>query len=216
MMGIVKFYDLLSVHPKVWWSTNTYKTRFVLNYKRIPYTVVGIHYPDIEETSKSLGLGPSDRRPTWTLPIIEYEGSVVRGSFDIAKFLDSKFRERPIVGIECEKSQEYVRKTLVPAIWQMTGPMVPAILDQRDQEFFRRTRILPEREDNHVKVVEAIWPMIRGIKEGGYIYGNEIHYADLVLGSILIWMLRTKAEDFEKVVKAADIQDWWKDISQYM
>jgi len=65
-------------------------------------------------------------------------------------------------------------------------------------------------------VVEAMWPMVRGIKEGGYIYGNEIHYADFVLGSILIWILRTKEEDFQKVVKAADIQDWWKDISQYM
>lgn len=55
-----------------------------------------------------------------------------------------------------------------------------------------------------------------GIKEGDYIYGNEIQYADFVLGSILIWMLRAREEDFEKVVKAADVQDWWKDISQYM
>lgn len=141
---------------------------------------------------------------------------MVRGSFDIAKFLDSRFLERPIVGPECEKWQEYIRKNLVLAVWPMTGPLVPGILEQRDQEFFRRTRTLPEREENHAKVVEAMWPMVRGIKEGGYIYGKEIHYADLVLGSILVWMLRTREEDFEKVVKAADVQDWWKDISQYL
>lgn len=47
-------------------------------------------------------------------------------------------------------------------------------------------------------------------------YGKETHYVDFVLGSILIRMLRTNDEEFEKVVKAADIQDWWKNICQYM
>jgi hypothetical protein len=50
-MTTVKFYDLLSAHPKIWWSPNTYKTRFVLNYKRIPHTVIPTHYPDIREVS---------------------------------------------------------------------------------------------------------------------------------------------------------------------
>src|SRR5271169_6244969 len=129
MMTAVKFYDLLSIHPRVWWPPNTSKTRFILNFKRIPYTVTGVHYPDIEGTSKSLRLGPSDRRPTWILPIVEYDGTVIRGSFDIAKFLDSKFPERPVVGAECEKWQEYLRKNLVLAVWPMTGPLVPGILD---------------------------------------------------------------------------------------
>ena len=102
----VKFYDLLSIHPKIW----SYKTRFVLNHKHIPYNITGVHYPDIEETSKSLGLGPAERPTDLDLPIIEFEGTVVRGSLDIAKFLDSKFPERPIVGDDCEKRREYCEK----------------------------------------------------------------------------------------------------------
>jgi hypothetical protein len=96
-MSIVKFYDLLSAHPKIWWSPNTYKTRFLLNYKEIPYTVIPTHYPDIRDVSLKLNLA-EDRYPKWPLPIIEHDGNVIRGSLDIAKYLDSAFPERRLMG----------------------------------------------------------------------------------------------------------------------
>jgi len=63
--------------------------------------------------------------------------------------------------------------------------MVPGILDDGDREFFYRTRNVPERQETQQAVVEAMKPVIQGIKEGGYVYGSKIHYADLVLASIL-------------------------------
>jgi hypothetical protein len=74
-----------------------------LNCKRIPYTKIGIRYPDIEEESKKLGLKPSAHRPLWIVPIIVHDTKVVRGSFDIAKYLDNEFKDRPVVGEECSK-----------------------------------------------------------------------------------------------------------------
>lgn len=56
-------------------------------------------------------------------------------------------------------------------------------------------------------MVEALWPMVRGIKEDGYTYGKKIHYADLVLGAIMVWVLRTREEDFEEIIESADIQE---------
>ena len=94
--------------------------------------------------------------------------------------------------------------------------MVPEILNARDEEFFRKTRAVPEREENHAKIVEALMPIVCGIKDGGYVYGKEIQYADFIVGSIMVWILQTKEEDFEKIIKWADIQDWRKDISRYM
>jgi glutathione S-transferase len=215
-MSVVKFYDLLSVHPKTWWSANTYKTRLLLNYKRIPYTTIGVHYPDIYETSEKLGLKPAPKWPQWTLPVIEYEGTVVRGSFDIAKFLETKFPERRVIGEECEKWVEYITYNVVRAVVPMTVPLVPAILDERDAKFFRDTRKVPERKENHDLVVQAMQPLIKGIQEGGYIYGKRIHYADLVLASILVWILRTKEEDFKRIITAAGIEKWWEDMAQYL
>lgn len=214
-MARIKFYDLPSVHPETWWSPNTYKTRFVLNYKRIPYTTIGIHYPDIEEESKKLGLNPAMNRPFWTVPIIVHEAEVVRGSFDIAKYLDNKFKDRPVVGEECSKWEEYIRKHVFLAVWPMTGPMVPTILNDKDREFFYRTRNVPQRQEAHAKVVETIWPLAQGIKETGCVYGGQIHYTDFMLASVLMWILRTKEDDFEKVMKALDIDGWWKEMSQY-
>jgi hypothetical protein len=98
----------------------------------------------------------------------------------------------------------------------MTGPMIPTILDERDRTIFKETRKPPEREETHEKVVEAMKPMIEGIRSGGFVYGATLHYPDFLLASILIWMLRTKEEDFLKVVRLAGIQQWWDDISQYM
>jgi glutathione S-transferase len=215
-MSTLKFYDLLSTHPKTWWSPNTYKTRLVLNYKQIPYTTIGVHYPDIAEVSQKLGLSANERWPQWTVPIIEHDGKVVRDSYAIAKYLDQQFPERPVLGEECEKWAEYIRKNLVLAVWPMTGPMVPTILDERDRKFFEVTRKLPERQETHEKVAEAMKPMIEGIKKGGYVYGGTVHYADFLLGSILIWILRTKESDFVKVMNLAGIEKWWEDISQYM
>jgi glutathione S-transferase len=215
-MSLVKFYDLLSIHPKTWWSPNTSKTRLLLNYKNIPYTTIGVHYPDIAETSKKLGLSPAPKWPQWSLPIVEYEGTVVRGSFDIAKFLESKFPERKIIGDECEHWVEYVTQTVVPAVRPMTTPLIPAILDGRDSKFFTETRNVPERQENHEVVVEAMQPMVKGIRNGGFIYGKEIHYADLVLGAILVWILRANEEDLKRIVTSTGIQRWWEDVAHYL
>ncbi|THU99187.1 hypothetical protein K435DRAFT_795080 [Dendrothele bispora CBS 962.96] len=37
------------------WSPNTWKVRYILNYKRIPYQTVMLGYPDIEPTMKKVG-----------------------------------------------------------------------------------------------------------------------------------------------------------------
>jgi glutathione S-transferase len=214
-MSTVKFYDLLSAHPEIWWSPNTYKTRFLLNYKEIPYTVIPTHYPDIRDVSLKLNLA-EDRYPKWPLPIIEHDGNVIRGSLDIARYLDSAFPERRLMGEECEKWQQYISKNVLLAVWPMTGSMVPTILDERDAKFFRDTRKVPERIENHAKVVEAMSLLIEGIKRSGYIYGGRIHYADFVLGSIFVWILRTKEEDFQKIMKAAGIEEWWQKIAVHM
>ena len=79
-MATVSFYDLLSNHPQTWWSANTYKVRFVLNYKRIPYMTIGVHFPDIAETSQKLGLEPVARGPKFTVPIVEYVGNAAMAS----------------------------------------------------------------------------------------------------------------------------------------
>ncbi|KAG8688987.1 hypothetical protein FRC11_004359 [Ceratobasidium sp. 423] len=62
------FYDILSQHGT--WSPNTYKTRLTLNYKRIPYRVEYISYPDIAPLLKELGVRPTNPTPyiTYTLP----------------------------------------------------------------------------------------------------------------------------------------------------
>jgi hypothetical protein len=47
----------------------TSKNRLALNYKRLPYRVEYISYPDIESTLKKFGVPPtSEKAPQYTLP----------------------------------------------------------------------------------------------------------------------------------------------------
>jgi len=96
-------YDIKSKVDAPAWSPNTWKTRFVLNYKRLPYKTVWVSYPDIASTLSSLGLEPLASGPAYTLPVIEdptHSGSpiFIRDSAVIAQYLEATYpdMERPI------------------------------------------------------------------------------------------------------------------------
>src|ERR1700738_3783528 len=214
-MATVSFYDLLSNHPQTWWSANTYKVRFVLNYKRIPYMTIGVHFPDIAETSQKLGLEPVARGPKFTVPIVEYEGTVVRGGMDIVKFLESNFPEPRILGEECEEWQTYINSNVAREVLNLSSSVLPDSLDDRDRKFYFNTRKVAPREECHEKIVAEMAPLLKGIKEGGYIYGKEIHYADFILAGVLMWVQRAKQEDFDIILEMAGIQTWWNTMSKY-
>ncbi|KAH7342044.1 hypothetical protein B0J17DRAFT_704531 [Rhizoctonia solani] len=94
----VIFYDLLSEHGP--WSPNTYKTRLTLNYKRIPYRVEYVSFPDVTRKSEELGVKPTnpDGEIKYTLPMIADPSLVPNGkptyvadSFNIAIYLDKTY-----------------------------------------------------------------------------------------------------------------------------
>ncbi|KAF8600275.1 hypothetical protein BDV93DRAFT_268153 [Ceratobasidium sp. AG-I] len=70
-----------------------------LNFKRIPYRVEYVSYPDIESTFNMYGVPPtSDKAPQYTLPIIADPSSdtsekptYITDSFKIALYLDDKY-----------------------------------------------------------------------------------------------------------------------------
>ncbi|KAF9479952.1 hypothetical protein BDN70DRAFT_993116 [Pholiota conissans] len=63
------------------WSSNTWKVRYCLNFKGIPYKTEWIEYPDIAPHCQRLGISyttiKSDGMPYYSLPAI-YDGSEKR------------------------------------------------------------------------------------------------------------------------------------------
>ncbi|KAK7450584.1 hypothetical protein VKT23_012893 [Stygiomarasmius scandens] len=222
------FYDIPSKIGA--WSPNTWKTRYSLNFKGIPYKTVWIEYPDIEKTLKELGIAASatkadGKTPHYTLPAI-YDPSTKTGlteSLAIAEYLDKKYPDKPLL---IPRGTTALHKawitSLVPVLGtlrQFTLPRTAEILNPSSEEYFRRTRremlqmsleeFLPKGE----KKIEEWSKVEAGLgrldawykKEDTLVMGDEACFADFALGGFLVWV---------RIIFGKDSQEW-KDLSSW-
>ncbi|KAI0317449.1 hypothetical protein OF83DRAFT_1058663 [Amylostereum chailletii] len=82
-------------------SVNTWRVRYALNIKGIPYKTVWLDYAEIKETIKALGAEPSGTsrsgEPRYTVPTI-YDPSTKRtvtDSYKILDYLDAQYPDTP-------------------------------------------------------------------------------------------------------------------------
>ncbi|KAG8962094.1 hypothetical protein FRC03_004577 [Tulasnella sp. 419] len=147
-------YDIKSVLNPMPWSPNVWKTRLVLNYKKIPYRTVWLSYPEIEPTLKSLGFGPSavnrHGREFYTLPAIadpSKDGgppTKIVDSHSIAEYLDKVYPQKRIIpdgtaGFHTLFIKE-MQTNVLPHFIQLVVPVVNLHLDEPGQEYFESTR----------------------------------------------------------------------------
>lgn len=98
---MIIFYDIPSTVPGKAWSCNTWKTRFTLNYKGIPYRTEWIEYPEIAPLLTSLGVeaNPPPTPFPFTLPAI-YDPRTriaMMDSIKIARYLDETYPDTPVL-----------------------------------------------------------------------------------------------------------------------
>ncbi|QRV75260.1 glutathione S-transferase [Ceratobasidium sp. AG-Ba] len=230
----IVFYDIVSKFGP--WSPNTWKTKIALNYKRIPYRVEFVSYPDIEPLFKKLGVPPTpNSNPPCTLPMIADPSSdpnekptYVVDSFKIALYLDDKYPspQYPTLfppgtrGFHSLFTETFVKlhEPLRPTLLPMVGR--PGFLDDRGHEYFQRTRhkrfgkSLARLAEEDGPRTWAEGPKVWGAfkehldKNGGgpFVMGEQISYADLMLGALFYWVRITEPGDEKKL---------WKDISTW-
>ncbi|KAI0722272.1 hypothetical protein C8T65DRAFT_136137 [Cerioporus squamosus] len=136
------------------WSPNTWKTRYCLNIKGLPYRTVWVEYPDIAALYKKLGVEPTESGPTGapycSLPLI-YDPNTnthVHDSASIARYLDSTYPDTPPL---IPKETDALHAAFQRAFGAVFSPgngglsflMMPeshARLNPASQGYFRRTR----------------------------------------------------------------------------
>ncbi|EJD06827.1 uncharacterized protein FOMMEDRAFT_144709 [Fomitiporia mediterranea MF3/22] len=107
---IITLYDAEFDLPEKTLSPFAIRLRLLLDYKRIPYQNVWIHFPDIEASAKSVGAPPTrinaDGRPGYTIP-----------------FVTIASRDKPIIALsDSAKIAKYVEE----AYPDPEGKMLPA------------------------------------------------------------------------------------------
>ncbi|CAE7132776.1 unnamed protein product [Rhizoctonia solani] len=227
------FYDILSEHGT--WSPNTYKTRLTLNYKKIPYRVEYVSYPDIAPKLKELGVRETNPTPyiTYSLPMIADPSPNPNGrptyvveSFDIAVYLDKTYPApkypavfppgtRAVQKITSELYTNEVGYAILPALLPLTARS--GFLDERGREHFLKTRKgvfkqLPADTSIGSKFwgdVHDKWKWFGEIldlnEDGPFVTGKQISFTDFAIGGIIFFLRRVEGGEMRM----------WKAMSEW-
>ncbi|KII86910.1 hypothetical protein PLICRDRAFT_43593 [Plicaturopsis crispa FD-325 SS-3] len=221
------FYDIPSTNPKNASSPNTWKVRYALNYKGIPYRTVWVEYPEIESLCTRIGAPPTsvndNGHPSYTLPVINDHstGAVVSDSIKIATYLDETYPTTPALFPAGSRALQHAfQDAFAPVLsaWLHVGIAATcAHFHPHSEEYFRRTRearfgmrledVSPPgsaRRAGHMKAMKEGLDMVNGWLEANgpvmpYIMGNTVSYADLTLASWLGWFKTNVPEEWETV-----------------
>ncbi|THU93556.1 hypothetical protein K435DRAFT_840204 [Dendrothele bispora CBS 962.96] len=228
---IIVLYDIPSkVGP---WSPNTWKTRYSLNYKRLPFKTVWIEYPDIEPTLKAAGIISNtkpkpDGSPTWTVPAI-WDPKTQTGlteSFFIAEYLDATYPDLPRL---IPQGTRTLQKAWVQAFWgklqadtQFVCPKTTWELNEPSDRYYREMilkwngmsmeELYPkgEKRETEWKKLEMEFGEINkwfaeGSDGGPFVMGDQVSFADFALAGSILWF---------RVVFGKDSNEW-RDITSW-
>lgn len=196
--------------------------RYVLNYKNLKFKTVWVEYPDIESVAKEIGAPPTstksqDGTPFYTLPILRdlHNGRVISDSILIADYLDSTYPTTPPVipvgtyGL-FRALDDAITSSFTVAMAPFLVPKVLTKLNPASQPYFRRTRevrfgkkledVPPSEEtrDQEWKKVDAALVKITAwykSPEDVYITGNQLSFADMQIGSYILFVKTILGED---------------------
>ncbi|KAI4527142.1 hypothetical protein K525DRAFT_232458 [Schizophyllum commune Loenen D] len=145
------------------WSVNTWRTRYALKYKGIPFTTTWLELCDVEREMIAAGAPPSgkwaDGRPKYTVPTI-YDSltkEYITDCHEIARYLDKTYPDKPLLFPHNTSGLQHV---FTDTMFQKVAfAFFPAILEhgfkifnERTQVYFRETR-----EKIFGKKLEEIW-----------------------------------------------------------
>ncbi|KJA18771.1 hypothetical protein HYPSUDRAFT_917542 [Hypholoma sublateritium FD-334 SS-4] len=205
------FYDIPSTLPGNAWSPNTWKARYCLNFKGIPYRTEWLEYPDIAGHCKKFGIAPTsvnaDGSPKYTLPAIHdpSTGVYLADSFAIAEYLEKTYPDTP---------------RLFPGNSAGLQATIDAALHPRSAAFFRSAREIDfgmPLDDVLPKGDEAVteWAKFRDdlgkvdawyAKSGGpFLMGSAVSWADFAVAGSLVWMRTVWGKESTE----------WKDIASW-
>ncbi|KAK3950142.1 hypothetical protein QBC32DRAFT_326372 [Pseudoneurospora amorphoporcata] len=223
----ITFYDIPDKDGHAW-SLNPWKTRFALNYKRLPYHTEWTEYPDIAPTLRP-HLPPAAPEPStsaYTIPTIKFpDGTYVMDSKEIAQALEERYPSPQYPSLHLDSPVLAKLEPLVNPglLGKVVGIFVPGVakrvLAPASADYFIKTREeafgmkLDELEktqggvgvytDKIAGQLREVTSLLNETKDKGpFFEGDKVTYADFVWVGFLILMRKADEEGFEKLLEA--------------
>ncbi|KAK0474250.1 hypothetical protein IW261DRAFT_1596030 [Armillaria novae-zelandiae] len=235
---MITLYDLPSKVADSPGTMMTWRTRYCLSLKNLPYQTVYVEIPDVKILAKKIGAAPTtmwpDGSPKYTIPIIQDHstGAVVSDSPAIAAYLDKIYPSSGPVLIPSETmvlqlaftdaveaAFEHLRLPLFYAdfVTKMNNRSAAPL-----KEIFGAKLKAPEGEER-----EKMWATTReNLGEmnkwfegsgGDFVMGDEPCFADTVI-SAFFWLIRNsvgrESEEWKDIVTWHDGR-WGKHLDRF-
>ncbi|KAK0489720.1 hypothetical protein EDD18DRAFT_1259099 [Armillaria luteobubalina] len=212
-------------------TMNTWRTRYALNLKKLPYQVVDVELPDVEALAKKIGAAPTSTKPDgvspfYTIPIIKDDstGAVVSDSIAIAAYLDKTYPSSgPVLIPTGTKVLQLafacsVNDTFAP-FRPLFGHLITKKMNDTTVAYFMGVRLggvtkvdAPEgqeREKMWANAKENFGKMNKWFEgsEGNFVMGNEPCFADTVICAFLLFtrtMLGEESEEWKHIASWND------------
>ncbi|EXJ71766.1 uncharacterized protein A1O5_05576 [Cladophialophora psammophila CBS 110553] len=218
-------YDLPTRAPRRCWSLNPWKTRMLLNYKRLNYQTVWVEYPDVEALIKphtsSIAVCPRmlTAYPTQSLPFKCLAANGLWTQERLQSVLSSCTPE-PALNIATDPYLAEI-KDLANRIAKIVSPdFIPKIanrvLGDESLGYWHRTReewfggqkldkVVVEK--GGTQVYQEAGPLVMRVTEllvsnpaGPYFQGRVVSYADFIWASLLHFFENLADDSFEMLI----------------
>lgn len=209
-MSIV-LYDLAG-RGDVRFSPNCWRSRMALAHKGLDHEARATTFTQIGEIC---GGGQK------SIPVIEDGGETVADSWEIAKYLDRAYPDKPrLINGEGETRliNYWVNTALHPGLANLIIADVYDSIDEGDREYFRESReklfgkkledIQQGRDERVAGFAKLLTPLRMTLKEQAWIGGERPSYADYLPFGALQWARTTSPV---KLLEADDpVADWFE------
>ncbi|KAI0031383.1 hypothetical protein K488DRAFT_52171 [Vararia minispora EC-137] len=207
--------------PDKAYSPSVWKTRLVLNYKKLLHKTEWVEYPDIAPLAQKIGASPCGQKPDggplYAVPILydPVTESCYTDSFDIALHLEAAYTNAPSVFPNRTKAlirawdEIWMEKAGRP-MYQLILSSVHAQLSQASQTYFRETReakfgTLEAPPDTWEKLEHGLSSIDAYMAQSRFVMGEQMTYADMVMAGWLICVRRVLGME----------SDGWRRIEQW-
>ena len=190
----IKLYDLAGSDSEILFSPYCWRVRMSLLHKGVEFTSIPWRFLEKETIAES---GHK------AVPVINDDGTWVGDSWEIAKYLDEKYPNKPALlnGAEGEAHallvQELCASLVFPAAIPIAIYPVSQLLDDENRAYFVKTReaalgaklsdINADPETGKANLEKALAPFNKMLKNTQFMGGDKPTYADYCLFGVLKW-----------------------------
>lgn len=198
----MRLFELCGEDKKLTFSPFVWRTKMALAHKKLSYENVPCNFINKEAFSQS---------GSKTVPVIEDDGQWVSDSWDIACYLEDKYKETASLfgGDEGRGLASFLNNWAGPGLilpmFKIIAPDIPQYLTLSDAEYFRSSRekffghpieeLVPHKEKNMELFKQSVYPIRATLKSQEFISGNAPSYGDYIIFGAYQWARQVGSVD---------------------